>query len=133
MTDDTGRRYHRRRYGGADDERAPGAGPPNLSPKFSTGFALMSVVPILLALYLISRPPGEGSIPVVGSQGAIVLLMVASSVAGFVFIRRELSRTFLQILQSASRAASGDLEERIRHASEDEIGKISETIRTITR
>ena len=57
---------------------------------------------------------------------------IASAVAGFAFVRRELSRTFLQILQSASRAASGDLEQRIRTASEDEIGKISETIRAIT-
>ena len=93
MSDNPGRRYHRRRYGGADDERAPGAEPPNLSPKFSTGFALMSVVPILLALYLISQPPAEGTIPVIGSQGAIVLLMIASAAAGFVFVRRELSRT----------------------------------------
>lgn len=101
------------------------------SQKFSIGFALMSVVPILLAVYLMGRP--SDAVPFVGTQGLVVLLMVASAIAGFLFIRAELGRAFLKILDSASAAASGNLEERIRNASEDEIAKISETIRTITQ
>ncbi|MCA9753543.1 MAG: HD domain-containing protein [Gemmatimonadetes bacterium] len=102
---------------------------PSFSKMVSTGFALMSVVPILLSVYLMSRPSGVGG----GVAVVIVGLMIASAIAGFFFIRRELSNVFLGILHSARNSAAGDLEERIRHASEDEIGKISETIRSITR
>jgi putative nucleotidyltransferase with HDIG domain len=110
---------------------ASGAKRPDLSQKFATGFALMSVVPILLAVYLMSRE--DGPVQLLGVHGLIVLLMLASAIAGFSFIRRELARTFLSILDAASQSASGSLQERIRDASQDEIGKISETIRTITR
>ncbi|MFN8179474.1 MAG: HD domain-containing phosphohydrolase [bacterium] len=94
----------------------------------SAGFALMALVPILLAMFLLDHGGGT----VIGLPGAIVFLMLASALAGFFFIRRELQRTLVDILRAASREASGDLSDRLREASEDEIGKISATIQTIT-
>lgn len=102
--------------------------PADVGPLLSAGFALMALVPILLAVFLLDRGPGG----VMGLSGLVVLSMLASALSGFFFIRRELSRTLLAILRAASREASGDISERLREASEDEIAKISATIQTIT-
>ena len=99
-----------------------------MGPLLSAGFALMAIVPILLAMFLLDK--GRGG--VMGLGGAVVLCMLASALSGFFFIRRELTRTVLAILRTASREASGDLSDRLREVSEDEIGKISATIQTIT-
>jgi HD-GYP domain-containing protein (c-di-GMP phosphodiesterase class II) len=122
----------RGRAGDAIDVSEERQRPSSISRKFTIGFALMSLVPILLAIYLVG-PRAEGTTGFFSGHAAVViLLMLASAVAGFHFIRAELARVFLDILDRATRTASGDLSHRIRQASQDEIGKISETIERIT-
>ena len=105
----------------------------NIAQKISTGFALMSLVPILLAIYLL-RKSGPIDLPsgLFGLDGVIVLLMLASALAGFYFIKSELARTFLQILEQASRNATGGLSQEIREANAEEISKLGETLERIT-
>jgi HD-GYP domain-containing protein (c-di-GMP phosphodiesterase class II) len=91
----------------------------------------MSVVPLLVALYLLHRATNQES-TILGLDGLLFVLMIASAVAGFFFIKTELARTFLSIFEDASRQASGDLTDRIREASVEEISKISEAIERIT-
>ena len=99
--------------------------------KISIGFALMAVVPILLALLLYLEEGGNPGV-LQGRSGAIFALMIASSLAGFYFIKAELGRTFFSILERASQVASEDISEQVRLASEDEIGRIGDTIAQIT-
>lgn len=101
---------------------------PRLGALLSAGFALMALVPILLALFLLERRGGG----VVGLPGAVVLLMLLSALSGFALIRRELGRLVIQLVRTASREAGSGLSERIREASEDEIAKISTTIEAMT-
>ncbi len=109
-------------------EDRPAAAPSGekVGPLLSVGFALMALVPILLAVFLLDRRP-DGMI---GLPGLIVILMLASALAGFFLIRQELQRMVGDALRSAGRQATGDAS-RIREASEDEIGRISTTIQSI--
>jgi HD-GYP domain-containing protein (c-di-GMP phosphodiesterase class II) len=91
----------------------------------------MALVPILLAMYVF-LDGGRDPRVLLGRSGAIFVLMIASAVAGFYFIKAELSRTFLMILDRANRHASDDLSRHLREASDDEIGRIGETIQRIT-
>ena len=64
----------------------------------------------------------------------ILLLMLASALSGFLFIRQELARTFLAILDHAKSGPSGvDVTAEIRAASKDEIRRISDAIDRITQ
>jgi HD-GYP domain-containing protein (c-di-GMP phosphodiesterase class II) len=108
------------------DATSPTSGQ-KVGPLLSIGFALMALVPILLAVYLLDRRPGG----MIGLPGLIVVLMLASALAGFCLIRQELRRTLADVVQIATRQTSGDLS-RFREASEDEIGKISTTIQSIS-
>ena len=106
----------------------PGSPPAEVGPLLSAGFALMALVPILLSLFLLEQRTGG----LAGLPGAVVILMIVSALAGFFLIRRELTRVLIQIVRVASREASAGLSDRFREASEDEIGRISTTIREIT-
>lgn len=101
---------------------------PDVGPLLSAGFALMALVPILLSLFLLEQ--GAGGLA--GLPGAVVILMIVSAGAGFLLIRRELARAVVQILRVASREASAGFSDTLREASEDEIGRITTTIREIT-
>lgn len=107
---------------------APRPPAPDVGPLLSAGFALMALVPILLSLFLLES--GAGGLA--GLPGAVIVLMMVSAGAGFFLIRRELTRTLIQIVRAASREASAGISDTLREASEDEIGRISTTIREIT-
>ncbi len=113
---------------GAETRPDPGRDVPQ---KISTGFALMALVPIMLALYVFLEGGRNPSV-LLGSSGVMLVCMLASAIAGFYFIKSELARTFLMILDRANRAASEDLNGRLREAGEDEIGRIGDTIERIT-
>lgn len=113
----------------AEESRAGGA---KQSPKLSTGFALMSLVPILLTLYMVSQPTPGTPDPLAGRQGITLGLMIASAISGFLFIKTELARVFQDAVLQAGERASGDLKDRLREISNDEITRISGTIEQIT-
>ncbi|GJM44680.1 MAG: hypothetical protein DHS20C21_15220 [Gemmatimonadota bacterium] len=107
----------------------------NVSHALSAGFAFMSLVPILLAVFLVIGQEGGGTLGTIlgGRTGALIVLMLISSVGGFFFIRRELVRTFQSVMTRASESATGDLSEHIREASAGEMSRISETIQGIAK
>ncbi len=76
------------------------------SPKFSAGFALMSLVPLLLAVYLLDRTGALRSGNLIGEGGVILLLMVAAAVSGLYFLRQELTRTLLFVLRETMRVTA---------------------------
>lgn len=102
------------------------------SPKLSTGFALMSLVPILLTLYLVSQPTEGVPQPFSGRQGIILGMMIASAISGFLFIKSELARVLEDVVRQANEHAGGDLKEHLREISDDEISRISSSIEQIT-
>ncbi|HMB69687.1 MAG TPA: HD domain-containing phosphohydrolase, partial [bacterium] len=95
-------------------------------------FALMSLVPILLTLYLVSQPADALPEPLAGRQGIILGLMIASAISGFLFIKSELGRVFQEAVLRASQSTSDEFKDRIREISTDEISRISGTIEQIT-
>lgn len=114
----------------AKTPREPAAKPEDVSkrtPSMSAGFALMSLVPILLSLYLMSQPGGSAE-PLRGRQGIILGLMVAAAISGFLFIKSELGRTLRDVVAAASQNASGDLRNQLREISKGEISRIAGTI-----
>jgi len=88
----------------------------------------MALVPILLAILLLDR----GASGIAGMPGIVVILMLVSALSGFFLIRRELTLLLVHLIRAASREATDGLSDRIREASEDEIGKIATTIESIT-
>ncbi len=76
------------------------------APKFSAGFALMSLVPLLLAVYLLDRTGSLRSGNLFGEGGIILLLMVGAAVSGLYFLRQELTRTLLFVLRETLRVTS---------------------------
>jgi HD-GYP domain-containing protein (c-di-GMP phosphodiesterase class II) len=92
----------------------------------------MSLVPILLTMYMVSQPTPGAPDPLAGRQGIILGLMIASAISGFLFIKTELGRVFQDVVRQANEHASGDLKDRLREISNDEISRISGTIEQIT-
>jgi len=109
--------------------RAPSGRSSVLGRALPAGFALMSLVPILLALILLGEGHGAKGLDVLGGRGGlIVLLMLASAISGFVFIRFELGRTFDAARRNSSEAVAAELSDLMREASTAEIERISEAL-----
>jgi putative nucleotidyltransferase with HDIG domain len=114
-------------------EAKQGKKPRRLSPQISLGFALMSLVPILLALYLLERLDVLDGGAIAGETGLIVALMIGAALSGFFFIRSELVRIFREVLDHASRANSRDICEWLWRTREGEIDRISGTIQEVAQ
>lgn len=124
----------KRRENGAPPPHAPKAAKTGkksrrLSPLISLGFALMSLVPILLTLYLLGRHGVLDRGGIAGETSVILLLMIGAAVSGFLFIRGELIRVFREMLDHASRANSRDICEWLWRTREGEVDRLSGTIR----
>lgn len=110
-------------------ERAPSGRSSVLGRALPAGFVLMSLVPILLALILLAEDHGEKGLAVLGGRGGLIfLLMLASAVSGFFFIRRELARTFDAARRDSGEAIAAELSGLMREASSAEIARISEAL-----
>ncbi|MBZ0267050.1 HD domain-containing protein [bacterium] len=108
-------------------ERAPSGRSSVLGRALPAGFVLMSLVPILLALILLAEGSGGEGLDVLGGRGGLIfLLMLASAVSGFLFIRHELGRTFDAARRNSSEAIAAELSDLMREASSAEIERISE-------
>src|SRR5688572_856223 len=107
--------------------------PQERAPKISTGFALMSLVPFLLAIYLLERTGALRRGNIFGEGGAILVLMVLAAVSGLYFLRQEMSRMLLSILRGTLRASpSGDGKFRRAHFDDIEIEDITGEIQAAT-
>ncbi len=115
---------------------APEPDPSERAPKFTTGFALMSLVPLLLAVYLLDRTGAIASGNLFGEGGAILLLMVGAAVAGLYFTRQELTKMLLSVLRETMRVAATQTEARIApiplHVEDKEIEDIAIEIGRVT-
>ncbi|HET9886565.1 MAG TPA: HD domain-containing phosphohydrolase, partial [bacterium] len=97
------------------------------------GFALMSLVPILLAVYLLWRTGGLRPGSILGEGGVILLFMVLAAVSGMYFLRQEMSRMLLSILRETLKASpSGDSRFRRAHFEEKEIEDLTGEIQAAT-
>lgn len=102
-------------------------------PKLSAGFALMSLVPFLLALYLLERTGALRQGNIFGEGGVVLLLMVLAAVTGMYLLRQEMSRMLLSILRETLRASpSGDGRFRRAHLEEKEIEDLTGEIQAAT-
>lgn len=122
--------------GGKPDAPASTGPAPDARPgggrALATGFAAMSLVPILLSVWLVrmTTPVGvDGGLTELG--GLLILLMLLSAIGGFLFIRHQLRNSFLEILTAANDTARGALSSKLRDASREEIGRISQAIEGI--
>jgi HD domain/GAF domain len=113
----------------AGDDRAPSGRSSVLGRALPAGFALMSLVPILLAFNLLAEGHDGTGLDVLGGRGGLIfLLMLASAVSGFLFIRHELARTFDAARRDSGEAIAAELSELMREASSTEIARISEAL-----
>jgi putative nucleotidyltransferase with HDIG domain len=121
-----------RQAGNGNRPRAEGDSPER-PPKFSTGFALMSLVPLLLAVYLLERTGALRQGNIFGEGGAVLLLMVLAAISGLYFLRQEMTRTLLTILRETARVSpSGESRFRRAHFEEKEIKDITGEIQAVT-
>lgn len=106
------------------------------APKFTTGFALTALVPLLLAVYLLDRTGAIESGNLLGEGGAILLLMVGAAISGLYFMRQELMKTLLGVLRETMRVATTQGHLPIApisaHVAEKEIEDIAGEIGRVT-
>lgn len=95
--------------------------------KLVVAFSLMSIIPILITLYLVTNYVLFLNLTIF----AVVTIAVAIALMGFRVIK-ELIDAVLKITRDASKIAQGDLSHKIEVEREDEIGDLAESLRQIT-
>jgi HD-GYP domain-containing protein (c-di-GMP phosphodiesterase class II) len=117
------------RFGSGANDDVDGRRPP----KFSAGLVLTSLVPILLAVYLLARADALRKGDLFGEGGIILVLMVLAAITGLYFLRQEMARMLLSILHETLRASpSGDSRFRRVHFEEKELDDITGEIQAAT-
>jgi diguanylate cyclase (GGDEF)-like protein len=110
--------------------RIPGVRNKGLRYKLFVAFALMSVIPVLACLYLISiyAFPHMGNLI---NVYAVIAISVFIAALGFILARR-LVDPIINMALEAKMIASGQYDNRIAIASDDEIGNLGQSINSIT-
>lgn len=95
--------------------------------KLIIAFCLMSIIPILISLYLITNYAFFLNLTIF----AVIVITVAIALMGFRLIK-ELIDSIIKISHDASRIAKGDLGHKIEIKREDEIGDLADSLRQLT-
>jgi len=99
--------------------------------KLRISFYLMSIIPILTSIYLISNYV----LPIIGlklSIGIVIVISMLIAIAGF-FVIKEVTDTVQNLSLEAQKIAGGDLECIIEVRTDDEIGRLSESLNLLTQ
>lgn len=95
--------------------------------KLRISFCLMSVIPILVGIYLISTYAGlELNI------GVITIISISIASIGF-FVIKEITDSVGKLSIEAQRIVEGDLERMIEVRTEDEVGRLGESLNFLTQ
>mgnify|MGYP000073553899 CR=1 FL=1 len=99
--------------------------------KLKIAFYLMSILPWLVCLYLVS----EYILPNVGLRSEVILAVIISIIiagGGFLVVKEIFDR-ILSVSKNVDRLASGDLDIMLEVAREDEVGHLSSALNQFTQ
>ncbi|MFH1776800.1 MAG: diguanylate cyclase [Candidatus Omnitrophota bacterium] len=103
--------------------------PLSIRHKLMIGFALMSVIPILICSYIVS----VYIFPItrdIRHVSIFMLLSIMTALLGL-YITKEIVRAVIQLSRDADALASGDFSKIINQPADDEIGALSSSIRQL--
>jgi len=104
----------------------------SISQKLVISFTLMSIIPILLALYIIYTMAGPALRESMGKVRWVIFLMISAACAGY-WMSKRIVRSVLGVVRNSKAVASGDLSCRVETAEEDEISELSDYFNRLTR
>ncbi len=95
--------------------------------KLIIAFSLMSIIPILISLYLVSNYIFSFNPTII----AVVIISIAVASLGFGLVK-EIIDSVIKVTHDASKIAKGDLGYKIELEREDEIGDLTNSLRRMT-
>ncbi len=104
--------------------------PRGLRYKFMIAFCLMSVIPLLVAVYLVRDslfPPGDD----IGSISLVLLFCLVISILGMI-LAKQIIESVIEISIDAKLIASGQIHRRVAVDADDELGDLSSAINNLT-
>ena len=99
--------------------------------KLKISFYLMSILPLLVCIYLVSHY----ILPRIGFKADItiaILISIFIAVAGF-FMVKEIFDRIVSVSEEAKRIAAGDITRKLEVAKEDEVGDLGDSLNQLTQ
>ena len=103
-----------------------------LSQKFVISFALSSLIPLLLFLYVIYIIIWPTSRQIIDRVQLMIFLIVCISIGGY-FLNRKIINSILEVVKNSKAIAEGDLSRTIKTEELNEIGELSDSFNRVTR
>lgn len=108
--------------------------PKPLRYKLMIAFALMSIIPLLISVYLATNFifPSDLQYIYIGPVSLVIFIVLIITILGL-YLAKGMIEPIMQMAVDAKRIAGGDLEHAVKVTTEDEIGDLGRSLNVMTR